>query len=233
MGRLNDIQSDNKGLTLVELLVTLAVSAVLAAAVSLMIGYSVNTYQNENVNISVQSELQTNVNQIMDAIMSSSGAVIQKKDATTTDYAGFGQFKETYKANGDLDHVDFTGTVFFSGSSGEIYLGRGTGTGGTAKVAVEAVVDPLKTAVAADGRPYLLGQNAQTFWISIDTSTASKCIDSTTSTYKNPLTVNVQLEFKKNGAGKVFEKKVTDNATMRNKVTADIYIDGVRYKLAK
>ena len=114
MGKKNcDLRKDNRGLTLVELLVTLAVSAVLAGAVSALIGYSVSTYNNENVNTEMQYEIQTNVNQIMDAIMSSSGVVIVSS-GSNTDYAGFGRFKETRNAVLKLllQYIIFTSSNF-------------------------------------------------------------------------------------------------------------------------
>ena len=230
MMKLSDIQSDNRGLTLVELLVTIAVSAVLAAAVSIMIGYSVNTYQNESVNTALQTELQTNVNQVMDAIMGSSGAVIKQKNATVTEYAGFGKFKETRDpSSGAVTNVVFDGTVLVSGTNGEIYLARGTESGSTAIVAVEEVVKKI-TGEGVDKRPYLLGQNATVFKIEADAG----CVDESTRTYTNPLTVKVWLEFERiAGGGQTITKTVKDNAVMRNKVTADIYLGTEKYVLAK
>ena len=228
-----DPGKDNRGLTLVELLVTLAVSAVLAGAVAALIGYSINTYNTENVNTEMQYEIQTNVNQIMDAIMSSSGVVIVSAGGNT-DYAGFGQFKETRDGVGAVTNVVFTGTVFVAGSNGELYMAKtpaGGKSGDTAADAVEAAAKTVKD--AADKKPYLMGRNCKVFKLSMDTDpVTSSCIVSSTQ-YTNPLAVHVELEFEKDAAGKKVNKRVTDEAIMRNRVTADIYVGGSRFVLKK
>ncbi len=227
-----DPGKDNRGLTLVELLVTLAVSAVLAGAVAALIGYSINTYNTENVNTEMQYEIQTNVNQIMDAIMSSSGVVIVQ-GGSNTDYAGFGKFEET-RVSGAVTNVVFTGTVFVAGSNGELYMAKtpaGGKSGATAADAVEAAAKTVKD--AADKKPYLMGRNCKVFKLSMDTDPAtSSCIVSATQ-YTNPLAVHVELEFEKDAAGKKINKRVTDEAIMRNRVTADIYVGGSRFVLKK
>ncbi len=228
MGIFYELKNDNKGLTLVELLVTLAVSAVVAGSVAAIIGFSVNTYHNENVNTELQYEVQMNVNQIMDTIMASSGAVIVEAGGKT-DYAGFGKFNKAESGN-----ITFDGTVFVTGgSSGELYMVKGTAEGPTAVAAVGSVVTNTVRKAGADKRLYLMGQNVKVFNISIDTNTTtSSCIVSSTE-YINPLTVDVELEFEKAGSGTIINKKVKDRAVIRNKVTADIYVNGNTYKLKK
>ncbi len=231
MGILCDLKKNNKGLTLVELLVALAVSMVLAGSVAGIIAYSVRTYHNESVNTEMQYEIQTNVNQIMDTIMSSSGVVIYNTGGKT-DYAGFGTFRETRNpTTGAVTKVNYSGTVFVYDPSGEIYMVKGTAEMATAVLAVQEVAKKV-TNPGVDKRPYLMGRNCSTFLISIDTdTTTSSCIVSATE-YINPLSVDVKLEFQKDGTGTVIKKKVEDNAVMRNKVTADIYING-QYVLKK
>ena len=233
MNKTNNPKNDNRGLTLVELLVALAVSAVLAGAVTALIGYSVRTYNNENVNTEMQYEIQTNVNQIMDAIMSSSGAVIVQT-GTNTDYAGFGKFKETRNAAGAVTNVVFNGTVFVSGTNGELYMGKTPAAGvsaDTAALAVQSAAGTIKT--AADKKPFLMGRNCKVFKLSVDTDPVTSSCIVNGNKYTNPLSVDVELEFEKDASGRTINKKVTDEAIMRNKVTADIYINGVAYTLKK
>ncbi len=230
MNNTNNLKKDNRGLTLVELLVTLAVSAVLAGAVSALIGYSVSTYNKENVNTEMQYEIQTNVNQIMDAIMSSSGVVIVQA-GSNTDYAGFGKFAETRDGDGNVTKVVFTGTVFVMGTNGELYMIKDTAEKTSAFLAVEDVAKKVKS--ATDKKPYLMGRNCKVFKLDVDTNTDTSSCIVTGNKYINPISVDVNLEFEKDASGRTINKKVTDEAIMRNKVTADIYINGTSYSFKK
>ncbi len=232
-------QLDNRGLSIVELIVAVSIGAIVAASVSALIGYSIRAYHNESVNTEMQYELQTNVNQIMDTIMASSGAVIVQASGRT-DYAGFGKFDETRNSDGVVTSVKFSGVVLKSYDSDgdgkyEIYMSRVPDSGAISKTtALLAVGEAVKTINdATDKTPYLLGNNVKKFYISIDTDTStSSCIVSDTE-YINPLLVNVELEFEKEGSGRTFTKTVNDNAIMRNKVTSDIWINGSQYVLKK
>ncbi len=238
-------EQSNKGLSLVELIVAVSIGAIVAASIAALITYSIRVYHNESVNTAMQYEIQTNVNQALDAIMSSSGVVI-KQESGKTQYAGFGKFEETRNVTtGAVTKVVFTGVVLASGTKDpetgkfDIYLRRTTQEGTDASLAVAEAAKPL-ISPAGDKRPYLLGQNAKAFDITIDTTPAtSSCIvegytdETKPGKYINPLLVKVSLEFEKDGTGKTINKKVSDNAIMRNQVTADIWIDGKRYVLKK
>ncbi len=240
MMKFGRIRTNDKGLSLVELIVAISIGTIVSASVTALIAFAIRSYHNESVNTALQYEVQANVNQVMDAIMSSSGTVIFQADGKTK-YAGFGDFQKT--ASG----VKFSGVVLASGTPNpttgvfDIYMRRVTDIPGTdASVAVSTAASPL-TSPSGDMRPYLLGQNAKTFNITIETDTTkSGCIvkpwtDNVSSPgeYINPILVDVELEFEKDGAGRKINKKLKDNAIMRNKVTSDIWIDGHKYVLKK
>ncbi len=220
---------------MVELIIAISIAAIVAASVSALIAYSIRMYHNEKVNTEMQYELQTNVNQVMDSIMSSSGVVVVQ-GSDKTEYAGFGKFVETRDADEAVTSVAFSGVILASGEKGsdglfEIYLRRvpetSPVTGDTAAKAVEEASKVIKD--ATDKKPYLLGQNAKVFNITVDTDiTTSSCIVSATE-YINPLAVNVELEFEKDGTGRVINKRVKDVAVIRNKVISDIWINGSKY----
>ena len=228
-----------------ELIAAISMGVIVAASVAALISYSIKIYHNESVNTALQYEIQTNINQVLDTIMSSSGVVIIQ-GAGKTDLAGFGSFKETRDLSGNVTAVDFTGVVLGSGdknpSSGlfDIYLRRVTAEhAANAQAAVQSAATPF-TNPTADKKPYLLGQNAKVFNITMNTDvTKSSCIvktwvsDTDPGKYINPLLVDVELEFEKDGTGKKINKRVQDNAIMRNHVTSDIWIDGKRYVLNK
>lgn len=231
-----NLELNNRGLSLVELIVAITIGSILAASIAALITFSLRTYHNESVNTAMQYEIQTNVNQMMDVIMESSGAVIVQ-GSDKTDYAGFGQFAETRDVNGAVTSVDFTGVVLVSGERDattgdfDIYMKRISASApvsdSDASVVIQKEANKVKT--ATDKRPYLLGQYAKEFKITLNTDS---CIVAGNK-YINPLNVDVELEFEKDGSGKTINKRVADNAVMRNKVTADIYVDGTKYELKK
>lgn len=242
MEKLFGSKSNNRGLSLVELIVAIAIAAIVSASIAGLIAYSVRMYHNENVNTAMQYEIQTNVNQVMDAIMSSSGLVIvQDASEGKTDYAGFGKFKETRNASNVVTKVAFTGIVLVSGSKDangrfNVYMRRVDSAieGTSAKAAVEEAAKPIRVpAEGADLRPYLLGMNCKNFKLDVDTDTSTSSCIVDGNKYTNPLCVGVELEFEKDGTGKVINKKVSDEAIMRNKVVVDISINNVTYALKK
>ena len=119
MNKTDNLKKDNRGLTLVELLVTLAVSAVLAGAVSALIGYSVSTYNRENVNTEMQYELQSNINMMMDEIMGASVFVVKQNSGVDPDKEDEGEPYTKYALFGnpytDIKLADGTVTKGFSG----------------------------------------------------------------------------------------------------------------------
>lgn len=227
---------NNEGFSLVELLVGIAIGAIISGTVVSLISFSLKTFHNESVNTSMQYEIQTNLNQVMDAIMSSQGMVIGQNTATEvaagkayTDYAAFGDFKK----QGD-GSILFDGVVIVSGpvSGGKfnIYMDRvNAQAGANEKAAVQATVSKIKNNFTTNPNPYLLGQNAKSFKIDLKKDSANNYIALGTSNdgkkiYTNPLTLDVELDFEKDGTGKTIHKHVKDETYMRNTVKSDIYV---------
>ena len=238
------IKSNNRGLSLVELIIAISIGAIVSASIAALITFSIRTYHNESVNTAMQYEIQTNVNQMMDAIMGASGVVINN-NADKTDYAGFGHFDVTRDDTGKITSVSFYGVVLVSGEKDsnnvfEIYMRNidkahavtFTTTAETQASADKAVSKAAKVIKdATDKKPYLLGQYAKAFKLSINTDTDKSSCIVTGNKYINPLVVDVELEFEKDGSGKKINKRVKDNAVIRNKVTTDIYLNGTKYEL--
>ena len=239
------INSVNGGYTLVELLVAMALGAIVAGAVATFIAISIRTYSNESINTAMQYEIQTNLNQIADAIMGAQGMVIGQNPAGVTnpaytDYAAFGNFTETRNSSGVVTAVTFDGVVFVSGvdsSTGKIgiYMDRVTGkTGTNAITAVTPVVNTIKSSFGAsplDPNPYLLGQYATQFKIEPKITATSPTVTyasfytnaASETKYVNPIVISIELDFEKDGTGKTIHKHVEDEIYMRNEVKADMY----------
>lgn len=240
---------NNKGFSLVELIIAVTIGSIVAGSVAALISFSLKVFHNESVNTSMQYEIQTSLNQVMDTIMSSQGMVIGQNSATDvssgkayTDYAAFGDFKK----QGDGTFL-FDGVVLVSGpledNKFNIYMDRVTDqAGATELVAVQAAVTNIKNNFTQDPNPYLLGQFAKSFRIEPKKDASGKYINLYTNAggervYTNPITIEVELDFEKDGTGKTIHKHVKDETYMRNTVKTDIYIgvigSEVSYKYSK
>lgn len=234
---------NNKGLSLVELIVAISLGVIVSVAIAGLMSFAIKMYRDGSANVSAQYELQTNVNQIMDTIMGANCIVIQKVDSPTpagrlTHYAAFGKY--------DVSGHVFEGVVFVAGSESpassgrfNIYMDRGTWnepSSGTAKAIVEKRVGVIETAMGTTPNQYLLGEGSTQFRVEpkiLSESPAKTYVNITANGYKNPLAVEVELNFQKDATGRVVNKHVNDEALIRNRISVPIYIDGIEYKLDK
>ncbi|MCR5591432.1 MAG: prepilin-type N-terminal cleavage/methylation domain-containing protein [Lachnospiraceae bacterium] len=243
-GRKENLKLNDNGLSLVELIVAISIGVIVSGSIAALMNFAINMYRNESANVSAQYELQTNVNQMMDTIMGANCVVIQKVDSPDpagriTHYAAFGKF------DGTGTHK-FDGVVFVSGSENpagsgrfNIYMDRGIWndpSSGNAKEIVAKRVTEIEGAMGTTPNPYLLGEGSTKFRIEpkVLTASPSKTYVNISSTgYKNPLGIEVELNFDKDATGKVVHKHVEEEALIRNKISVPIYIDGSEYKLDK
>jgi len=246
---------NNKGLSLVELIVAISIGTIVSGAIAALMTFAIRMYRNESVNVSAQYELQTNVNQIMDTIMGANCFVIQSVSAESpspeseeeseseseasvspagrvTRYAAFGKF----------DGSTFDGVVFVSGTENpagsgrfNIYMDRGVWSGSDAKTAVAEPVEYITNAMSTTPNQYLLGEGSTLFRIEpkILTESPKTYVNITPEGYKNPLSIEVELNFQKDAQGKVVDKHVKDEALIRNRISTPIYIEGDTYTLIK
>ncbi len=227
---------NNRGLSLVELIIAFSMGVVIAGSIAALITFAIRAYQNEGVNTEMQYELQTNINMITDEIMGASafavvqnsGAVITDEGSPYTNYALFGNPHADITVGG-AHKKGFKGVIFASSSavSGKfkLYMNRlekeiPTGTTLQAFAASEA-------GILSD--QYLLGENLTQFVIEADPNHSSfDETDPAKMTYTNPIEVRVVLTFEKNGWGptKKYNKHVDDISYMRNKAMDTIYVTG-------
>lgn len=71
MTLLTGAYKDNKGITLVELMVSISISVLVTASIAYLISYSSRNYKNASEEVSLQTEAQTIINQLSDLIMES------------------------------------------------------------------------------------------------------------------------------------------------------------------
>lgn len=243
-----NIKSDNRGLSLVELIVAISIGVIVSGTIAALMIFAIRMYRNESVNTSMQYELQTSLNMMMDEIMGAqdlvveqnSGAVItdiadEASDKPYTRYALFGKF-----AYDSADHnkiKGFKGVIFVSSAPDaegkfKIYMNRINATLAAA-VTPTAYAASCYNTVTTDVNPdqYLLAENVIQFVIAPDPvippATDGLRIKRTEAekTYTNPIPVKVEIRFERTGWGdKKYEKHVDDTTYLRNKVVEKIYL---------
>lgn len=250
---------NNRGLSLVELIVAVSMASIVAATISALIVFAIRMYKNEGTNTEMQYELQTNINMMMDEIMSSSALVVEQNSGidiahvnTKTDiqlpytkYALFG--------NPNAKITPIGGGTEFVGFKGAIFVSSAPDSEGRFKVYMNRIAEAITPgttiqsfaaakAAATTGTQYLLGENLTQFVIEPDPENRSldAVTDPSNPVYKNPIEVKVELRFSGKGWGtKEYNKHVDDVTYMRNKVTTSIYVKGAsdsvftEYKLKK
>ncbi len=241
-GRASYVKLNNKGLSLVELIVAISMGVIVSAGIAALITFSIKMYHNESVNTTMQYELQSNINMMMDEIMGASVMVVQQssESVTITDppaagagkaYTDYAMFGKLYKPAGATDQK-FKGVIFVSSAPTDgnfkVYMDRideacpGSYTDITAFAAAKSAIS---------GDRYLLGENLTQFVIIPDPNGR---FDTSKNTYTNPIEVRVKLQFEKDGWGtKKYSKHVDDITYLRNKVAEPIYINGTEFKVKK
>ncbi len=82
------IQSNNKGLSLVELLIAIAIAAVVSTLIVTMIASSSSMFRNESEKIDVQNDMQIVQNQIADALRQATSITVVKSGDSIRIYTG-------------------------------------------------------------------------------------------------------------------------------------------------
>ncbi len=237
------VKLNNKGLSLVELIIAISIGVIVSGSIAALLTFAIRTYRNESVNTSVQYELQSNINMMMDQIMSSSSLVVVQNGGNISDtgvaytkYAMFGTPNSDIKVGG-VTKKGFKGVIFVpskvEGGQFKIFMKKVESVIPDASKSVSTVKDlaayeyGLFGDFSGDFTKYLLGENATQFVILPDPN--GICFDTSDPdpakhTYKNPIEVKVELQFEKKGWGdKDYKKHVDDITYMRNRVDEIVY----------
>lgn len=236
-------KNTNAGMTLVELLVAFAVSAVVLAGLSYMLISSLRLYARTNANVDAQNESQTALNLVLDSILAAKGVCLIEEDPaalTGTDTLTCALFGEL-ELHDDKSMV-FTGDAFmWQPSFEEMYLLSGTYSLGNYTTEAEA---PLEAITAMKGElpadrddrlPYLMAQNITSF--QIKTEESSFAIPETTPApgedvstfvpryyFKNPLILDVSMKVEVTYQNdKTIVREMGDSVAVRNRLNA-VYI---------
>ncbi|MCR5302172.1 MAG: prepilin-type N-terminal cleavage/methylation domain-containing protein [Lachnospiraceae bacterium] len=235
---------NNRGLSLVELIVAISIGVIVSASIAGLLTFSIRMYRNESANTSIQYELQSNINMIMDEIMGSQTILVIQNSAAEighvntegsvkspyTRCALFGKFESIIEEG--TSKVKFNGVVFVSNMESDsadgrfkVYMNRVSDIVGTdPKAVAKSCYDTVKGAFSTSPNPYLLGEDLVQFVIEPDPE--GICFDESEMTYTNPIPVKVELSFERDGWGsKKYKKHVNDVTYLRNMVD-DIHQGG-------
>lgn len=251
----NPPKFNNKGLSLVELIIAFSIGVIVAGTIATLIVFTIRTYHNESVNTSTQYEIQTNINMLMDEIMGASAFVVEQNNdefggALDPNVEGEPYTKFAMFGTPNTDGAGkFKGVIFASSpvTDGrfEIYMKKvdktipyNTSEGIEIKD-IKGLAGEEYKILSTDGdhTEYLLGENATQFVIIPDPNDHSfgSYVDShgdTQFTYKNPIEIQVELKFEKAGWGsKVYSKRVDEITYLRNRVSDTIYVKGTERNL--
>ena len=222
---MHTLRKDNRGLSLVELLVAIAITAVITGTITYLLRTSLNFFGNETTNVALQQELQLTLNQVMDYAMESQEVVISGDD-TATNYVAFGKIVPKVS---DTDTAQLDAQIIWKDGS-NLYLMKDMvddiekeAEDGT----LPATIGGKITAVASTKNNYLLAEYVSAFKVS------ANGLVTESSEYKNPLSLDINIEFNKSGSTKDVHKNVNDKAVLRNRIKLPIFVNGVKYKLKK
>lgn len=171
---------NNKGFSLIELLVTIAVSSIVLLMISFMLVQGTNLFKGENENIDMQNEIQIVRNQISEAIMGAKSIAI-------------------VRAGEDL--VIYTGSV---DGNNNCLVAESSGAGGTSEVTTERIItydkSEQKLYISSAYGFAIAEGNLLSEWVAdMDISIDEKCKRVTGAGeheeeyYVNPLSINISM----------------------------------------
>lgn len=231
-------RKENSGFSLVELLVGMTVALIVAGSIGYFLTTSLRMYNKETVETTLQQELQVTVNQIMDYAMESE-TIVADFDGTYPDYLVLGTFKSVSGA-GVLDKTTLDAQIVWMDGD-KLYLKKAEIPGfcissnpadaDYRKINTSNDVKAITDLIPSEGsssEANLLAQYIKSFSV-IDVGGIVEIKDEagnvTGQEYENPLSIILDIEFEKSVSTSNREKKVTDTAYLRNRVTNDIYVN--------
>ena len=216
---------DNKGFSLVELLVAITISAIVAGGIGYLLTTSLRMYNKDTVDVSLQQELQITLNQIVDYAMESE-TIVADFDDTYPNYLALGTFDKT-KLNAQIIWQDGNKLYLKKTTVDDFCLSSNPADADFRKID-KSKIESLIPSAGTSSDANLLAQYVTAFKVTgiggiVEVKDESGNV--TGHAYENPLSIILELKFKKSVATADRNKKVEDTVSLRNKVTNDIYVN--------
>lgn len=214
---------DDRGLSLVELLVAITIGAIVSVSIGSLLVFSLRMYGKQTVDVEMQHEMQTTSNFVIDSIMESDSFIVSKskdnQNQERSDVVVLGKFE--YSSS-----LLFSGYVFSidkvdsTTKDGKLYMKKYVSKGlksdcvSSGEIVPDKIVKELTTGIVAETN--LLATNVQIFNLSPTEDSVQEV--STPYTYSNPFSVNLDLQFAKNGGTSDIKKELHDTIAIRNTI---------------
>ena len=216
---------DNKGFSLVELLVAITISAIVAGGIGYLLTTSLRMYNKDTVDVTLQQELQITLNQIVDYAMESE-TIVADFDSTYPNYLALGTFDKT-KLNAQIIWQDGNKLYLKKTTVDDFCLSSNPADADFRKID-KSKIESLIPSAGTSSDANLLAQYVTAFKVTgiggiVEVKDESGNV--TGHAYENPLSIILELKFKKSVATADRNKKVEDTVSLRNKVTNDIYVN--------
>lgn len=207
---------DNKGVTLVELLVAIAVGSIVMAGIATMIFNSIELYGRTVVSADVQNEAQDTMNLLEDSVLEAKGLEIVQDTANEkeTQYVLLGEFTEVSSTQ-----VSYVGRVYQSVYNAtkewyELYVvdyADGEMVGAAKDVVVADILDDIRN----HKKEYLAGRYLSNFYVSI---VGEDTINVTEQTFEEPVLVKIEMGFYKSNASADKATSISKTIQVRNRL---------------
>lgn len=219
---------DNRGITLVELLVSLAIFGIVATMLAGITGMVLKFYSSEKMDAGMQYEGQTALNTIMDSVMQSSGLGISNStDPTTGKKVTNGLFLGNFEKSGV--NYTFTGKVVFSDYGNEcLYVEQYVNYVGTNQV--DTTMSQMATEFFAKSNDYKKGHLLAERITGLLVEPVAECVSTGDASsagpiFFNPFSVEISIELAANTQKGYETQTVTDRVMMRNTLDVLYYGD--------
>lgn len=207
---------DNKGVTLVELLVAIAVGSIVMAGIATMIFNSIELYGRTVVSADVQNEAQDTMNLLEDSVLEAKGLEIVQDTANAkeTQYLFLGEFREV-----STTEVSYVGRVYQSiyhttKEWYELYVvdyAVGEMTGATKDIVITNISEDINN----HKKEYLAGQYLSSFFVSIAEAESLQVAENT---FTEPVLVKIEMGFYKSNASADKETSISKTIQIRNRI---------------
>lgn len=241
---MNMLKHDERGLTLIELLVAFAISAIVLSGITYMLVTSLKLSQKNNANVEVQSEVQTTMNLIVDNIMEAEGLCFKIPDSGgNTDCILFGETKLTksgsdyvfyYKGNavvadivsdsGELYLIEFPNEAFAAETDGYCKIESSVNEVDSVSLSIEKIKNYIKGLPESKRVKWLLAQNITKCLITPNSAYGEETIveqgvDTVKNLYSEPFTLQITLTAQSDyGFGKT-TRVLEDKVAVRNRIS--------------
>lgn len=227
---------DNRGITLVELLVSLAIFGIVAAALAGITSMVLKFYSSEKTDAGMQYEAQTALNKVMDLVMQTNGIAFYNVEngADVETMALFlGEFTfngSTYVFDGEVIYGDYSDGV------NALYVGpyRNADTGQiTVFNAMEALVIDFFSRDEDFKKGCLLAESVKTMQVlPYEECVSGGDTSSGDAEFFNPFSVYIEIVLEARTQKGIETKQVTDRVMLRN--TLDVVYNGdCKYEKSK